>query len=86
LGWLVDHSFQIIKVIKSRRIRWVGYVACMGEKRDVYKILVGKSEGKIPLGRRRHRWEDNKMVLKQTGWENVDCIHLAQDRTSGRLL
>jgi len=47
------------RVIKSRRMRWVGYVARMGERREVYMVLVGKREGKGPVGRPRHRWEDN---------------------------
>jgi len=47
-----------IQVIKSRRIRWVGHIAHMGERRSVYRVLVGKPEGKRPLGRPRHRWED----------------------------
>jgi hypothetical protein len=53
----------------------------MGEERKVYKVLVGKSEGKKPLGRPRLRWEDwIRMDLRETGWENVDWIRLAQDR------
>jgi hypothetical protein len=53
----------------------------MGENRDVYRILVGKREGERPLGRPRHRWEDNiKMDLKETGWGGMDWIDLAQDR------
>jgi len=57
-------SSNIIWVIKLRRMRWAGLVACVGEKRGVYRILVGKTEGKIPLGRPRHRWEDDIKV----GW------------------
>jgi hypothetical protein len=49
-------SPNIVRVIKSRRMRWAGYVACMGERRDVYSVLVGKPEGKRPLGRPRRRW------------------------------
>jgi hypothetical protein len=52
-------SLNIIRMIKSSRMRWVGHVACMGENRNPYKIVVGKPEGKIPLGRPRHGWEDN---------------------------
>jgi len=53
----------------------------MGEMGNAYKVLVGKPEGKRPLGRRRHRWEDNsKTNLGETGHEGVDWIHLAQDR------
>ena len=59
----------IVRVIKSRIIRWVGHVARMGERRGVYRVLVGRPEGKRPLGRPRHRWEDNiKMGLQEVGW------------------
>jgi hypothetical protein len=55
-------------MIKSRRMRWVGHVARMGEKRNPYRILMGKSEGKILLGRPRHRWENNiKINLREIG-------------------
>jgi hypothetical protein len=55
---------NIVRVVKSRRMRWAGHVARMGEERVVHKVLVGKREGKRPLGRPRHRWEDNiKMEL-----------------------
>jgi hypothetical protein len=74
-------SPSIIRVIKVRRMRWVGHVACMGEVRGAYNILVGKPEGRRPLGRPRHRWEDNiKMDLREIGFGDVDWIHLAQDR------
>jgi hypothetical protein len=57
----------------------------MGEGRNVYRVLVGKPEGKRPLGRPRHRWEDEiKMDLRETGWEGVEWIHLAQDRDRWR--
>jgi hypothetical protein len=66
-------SPNIIRVIKSRRMRWVGHVARMGEMRNVYKILVGKPEGKRPLRRSRRRWEDNiGMYLRKIGWEGVN--------------
>jgi hypothetical protein len=66
--------------IKLRRMRWVGHVACMGERRNMYRVLVGKPEGKRPLGR-RHRWEDGiKMDLREIGWGGVEWIHLAQGR------
>jgi hypothetical protein len=59
---------NIVRVIKSRRLRWAGHVAGMGEGRVVYRVLVGKPEGKIPLGRPRHRWEDNtRMDLQEVG-------------------
>jgi len=55
---------NIVGVIKSRRIRWAGHVACRGERRGVYRVLVGKPEAKRPLGRPRRRWEDNINLLK----------------------
>jgi hypothetical protein len=68
-------------VIKSRRMRWVGHVACMQEGRGVYRVLVGRPEGKRPLGRPRHRWEDNiKMDLRENGIDGANWIQLAQDR------
>jgi len=68
-------------MIKSRRMRWAGHVARMGDRRGVYRVLVGKSEGKRPLGRPRRRWEDNiKMNLYKVGCEVMDWIELAQDR------
>jgi hypothetical protein len=70
-----------IQVIKSRRIRWVGHVAHMGEKRIKYQVLVGKSEGKRPLGRPKHRAEDHStMVLKEIGWKDGDWINLAPEQ------
>jgi hypothetical protein len=63
------YSPNIIRVIKSRRLRWAGHVALMGELRGAYRALVGKPEGSRPLGRPRHRWEDNnKMDLQEVGW------------------
>jgi hypothetical protein len=74
-------SSNIIRVIKSRIIRREGHVACMGERRGVYRVFVGKPEGKRPLGRRRRRWEDNiKMDIKDIGCGVLDRIELAQDR------
>jgi hypothetical protein len=74
-------SPSIIRIMKYRRMRWAGHVARMGEKRNTYGLLVGKPEGKRPLGRPRHRWLDNiRMDLGEVGWGNVDWIGLAQDR------
>jgi hypothetical protein len=70
-----------IIIMKSRRIRWAGYVAGMGEKRNAYRLLVGKPEGRRPLGRPRRRWLDNiRMDLVEVGWGDVDWIGLVQDR------
>jgi hypothetical protein len=80
-------SPNIIHVIKSRRIRWVGHVARMGEKRGAYRILVGRPEGRQPLGRPRRRWEDNiKVDVQEVGWGGMDWIELAQDRDRCRAL
>ena len=66
-------SPNIVRVIKSRRMRWAGYVARMGEDRGVHRVLVGKPEGRRPLGRPRHRWEDNiKMDLQEVGGGHGD--------------
>jgi hypothetical protein len=78
-------SPSIIRIMKSRKIRWAGYVARMGEKRNAYRLLVGKPEGKRPLGRPRCRWVDNiRMDLVEVGWGAVDWIGLAQDRNRWR--
>jgi hypothetical protein len=74
-------SLNIVMVIKSKRIRWAGHVACMGEGRGVHKVLVGRPEGKRPLGRPRHGWENNsKMDLREIRINGTNWIHLAQDR------
>jgi hypothetical protein len=76
---------KIVRVIKSRRLRWAGHVARMGEGRGVYRVLVGKPEGKRPLGRPRRRWEDNvRMDLQDVGCGCEDWIGLAQDRDTWR--
>jgi hypothetical protein len=73
-------SPNIIRVINSRRMRWAGHVARIGEKRGAYSILVGRPEGRPPLGRPARRWEDHiKMDLEEVGW-GMDWIELAQDR------
>ncbi|KAJ4446779.1 hypothetical protein ANN_13476 [Periplaneta americana] len=78
-------SPDIIRNIKSRRLRWAGYVARMGESRNAYRVLVGRPEGKRPLGRPRRRWEDNiKMDLMEVGYNGSDWINLAEDRDQWR--
>jgi hypothetical protein len=73
-------------MIKSRRMRWAGHVARMGEGRGVYRVLVGRTEGKKPLGRPRHRWEDNiKMDLWKIGIDGANWIQLVQDRVQWRI-
>ena len=57
---------NIVQVVKSRRMRWAGHVACMGEGRGVHRVLVGKTEGKRPLGRPRLRWEGGRIILRWT--------------------
>jgi hypothetical protein len=72
---------NIVRVIKSRRLRWAGHVARMGERRGVYGVLVGKPEGKRPLGRPRRRWKDDvRMDLQEVGCGCEDWIGLVQDR------
>jgi hypothetical protein len=66
-------SPNIIRLVKSRRMRWAGHVARMGETRNAYRILVGKSEEKRPLGRPRRRWVDNsKMDFREMGWYGLN--------------
>ena len=80
-------SPNILRVIKSRRMRWAGHVARMGEGRGVYRVLVGKPEGRRPLGRPRRRWEDNvRMDLREVGCGCVNWMELAQDRDRWRAL
>jgi hypothetical protein len=90
--WEVEYTFSlfvvmysspdVLRQIKSRRMRWAGHGARMGEGRNVYRVLVGKPEGKKrPLGNPRRRWEDGiKVDLREIGWGGVEWIYLAQDR------
>ena len=74
-------SPNIVRVIKSRSMRWAGHVARMGEENGVYRVLVGKLEGRRPLGRPRRRWVDNiRMDLQEVRCGYMDWIGLAQDR------
>ena len=83
----VYSSPNIVRVIKSRRMRSAGHVARMGEERGAYRLLVGKLEGKRPLGRPRRRWVDNiRMDLQEVGCGYMDWIGLAQDRDGWRRL
>ena len=80
-------SPNIVRVIKSRRMRWAGHVARMGEERGAYRVLVGKPERKRRLGRpRRRRVANIRMDLQEVGWAYVDWIGLAQDRDGWRKL
>jgi hypothetical protein len=95
-GWRTLHNEElhnlysspsIIRIIKFRRMRWAGHVARMGKQRDVYRLLVGKPEGKRPLGRPRRRWIDNiKIDLVEIGRSGVDWIGLALERYRWRVL
>jgi transcription termination factor 2 len=78
-------SPNVVRVIKSRRMRWAGHVARMEERRCVYKVLVGRPEGKRPVGRPRRGWEDSiKMDLREIGIDGANWIQLAQDRVQWR--
>jgi hypothetical protein len=71
-------STNIIREIKSRRMRWAGHVARVGEERKVYRVLVRKPEGERPLGIQRSRWENGiRMDLREIGWGSVEWIQLA---------
>jgi hypothetical protein len=85
-SWRKLHNYKLhglysslnINVIKSRRLRWMGHVACRGEGRGVYRVLVGRPKGKRLLGRPRHRWEDNiKLDLREIGIDGANWIQLA---------
>jgi hypothetical protein len=81
-------SPNIVRVIKSRRMRWAGHVACMGERRGAYRVLVGKPVGKGQLGRPKHLWEHNiKMDLQDDGeGGGIELLDLAQERDRWRAL
>ena len=80
-------SRSIARVIKWRKVRWAGHVARMGERRGVYRVLVGEAEGKSPLGRPRRRWEDNNMMdIQEVKYGGMDWIELAQYRDRWRAL
>jgi hypothetical protein len=95
-GWRKLHNEElrdlysspiIIRMIRSRKMRWAGHAARIEGKRNAYRILVGKPEGRTPLGRTRHRRVDNiRMDLGEIGWGDVDWIGLAQDRNRWRAL
>jgi hypothetical protein len=78
-------SPDTIRQVKSRRMRWAGHVARMGEERKLYKVLVGKPEGRRPLGRPKRRWENGyRMDLREIDLWGVDWIRLAQNRDRWR--
>ena len=80
-------SSNTVRVIKSRRMRWVEHVARMGERRGIYRVLVGKPEGERQLGRSRRRWEDNiNMDIHEVECGGIDWIDLAQDWDRWRAL
>jgi hypothetical protein len=78
-------SKSIIRMFKWRRMRWSAHVARRGVKRNACRILVGKPDGRRPLGRQRRRWVDNiQMDLREIGWDGMEWIDLAQDRDQWR--
>jgi hypothetical protein len=77
----------MIRMIKRRRMRWVGHVAQRVEKRNAYRLLVGSPEGKRPLGTPKHRWVENiNMCVRQIGWGGMDWIDMVQDRDQWKTL
>jgi len=81
------YSPHILRVIKCGRIRWAGHVAHVGERRGIYRVLVGKPEGKRSLGRLRHRWEGKtKIDIQDEGCGCMGCIYLANDRARWQAL
>jgi len=84
---VLNSSPSFVRVIKSRGMRWAGNIACMCEERGVYRVLMGKPEGKRPLRRHRRRWEDNiKMDLQEVRFEGMNWLDVAQDRDRWRAL
>jgi len=84
---MICTPYPIVWVVKLRRMRWAGHVACIGEDRGVHRVLVGKPEGKRPLGRPGCRWEDNiKMGLQEVGGGRGNWMELPQDRGRWRAL
>ena len=78
-------SPNIIRSLKSRRLRWVGHLACMEQSRNADRVSVGKPEGKRPLGRPRRSWEDNiNNDLREMGFDTEECIDFAEDRDKWR--
>jgi hypothetical protein len=87
LDLFIVRGVREIRMIESRRMRWAWHVARMGEKKNAYRIFVGKPDGKRPLGGPRRRWVDNiKMDLREVGWDGVDWIDMAEDRDQWRAL
>jgi hypothetical protein len=78
---------KVVRVVKSRRMRWAGHVARIGEDRGVHRVLVGKLEGKRSLGSPRRRWKyNNKIDFQEVGWGHGDWMDLAEDRDRWRAL
>ena len=74
----------IMRVIKTRRMRWAEHIGRMRDRRGAYRVLMGRTDGKRPFGRPRLRWNDSiKIGLQDVGWEGMDMIDLTQDRTGG---